>query len=77
MHAAIHLPRDILTPGTPAYGAARMGVLGAVFLTVRRVRARHQHEPPPEPPPVDAPLPRAPHPVSRAKAKRRRRPRRP
>ena len=71
--AAVHL----LTPGSPAYAALKIGAIGSIFALrfalVRRNRGGHGGA---EPETVEAAVPvrRDPHPVSKKKKRRKRRP---
>ena len=70
--AAIHP----LTPGTPVYGALKIGAIGALvglrFVLGRRNRAPHSETTPAEPVEVAPPVAQ-PHPVSKKKKRRKRR----
>jgi hypothetical protein len=68
--AAIHP----LTPGSPAYGALKVGAIGSIialrFALVRRNKSQNSE---PEPEAVEtAPAVRKPHPVSKKKKRKRR-----
>ena len=71
--AVLHL----LTPGSPAYAALKVGAIGSIFALrfalVRKNRGEHGAA---EAEPVEAAVPvrRDPHPVSKKKKRRRRRP---
>ncbi|HZN88574.1 MAG TPA: hypothetical protein VFB44_06350 [Thermoleophilaceae bacterium] len=71
--AAIHP----LTPGSPAYAAAKLAAVGGLFALrialSRRKRSTPESDHADEAPTPSAELRRSPHPVSRRKAKRRRR----
>lgn len=72
--AALHL----LTPGSPAYAALKVGAIGSIFALrfalVRRNRGGAQAGAEPEPAEAAVPVRRDPHPVSKKKKRRRRRP---
>ena len=71
--AAVHL----LTPGSPAYAALKIGAIGGIFaLRFALVRKNRGESAAAESEPVEPaePVRRTPHPVSRKKKRRRRRP---
>ena len=70
--AAVHL----LTPGSPAYAALKVGAIGSIFaLRFALVRRNKGNGAAHEPEPVEvAPPVRRPHPVSKKKKRRKRRP---
>ena len=71
--AVVHL----LTPGSPAYAALKIGAIGSIFALrfalVRKNRGDHSST---QPETVEAAVPvrRDPHPVSKKKKRRKRRP---
>jgi hypothetical protein len=71
--AAFHL----LTPGSPAYAALKIGAIGGIFaLRFALVRKNRGEHAPAEADQAEdlAPVRRDPHPVSKKKKRRRRRP---
>ena len=71
--AVVHL----LTPGSPAYAALKIGAIGSIFaLRFALVRRNKDKTAAAEPEAVQAaePVRRNPHPVSKKKKRRRRRP---
>jgi hypothetical protein len=71
--AAVHL----LTPGSPAYAALKVGAIGSIFaLRFAMVRRNKGESAATEPETVQPaePVRRDPHPVSKKKKRRRRRP---
>ena len=71
--AVVHL----LTPGSPAYAALKIGAIGSIFALRFALVRRNRGEPAAtEPETVQAaePVRRNPHPVSKKKKRRRRRP---
>ena len=68
----------VLTPGSPAYAALKVGAIGSIFALrfalVKRGRGGTTAGSAPEPVEAAVPVRRDPHPVSKKKKRRRRRP---
>jgi len=70
--AAVHL----LTPGSPAYAALKVGAIGSIFALRFALVRRNRDKPAAEPEALlpAEPVRRTAHPVSKKKKRRRRRP---